>query len=330
MPKLKSLRNMSIATINSTLKINKEGNDEENNATLFSSTKGAIGKSMKKKREDNNPIKAQAASKIKKSNHDGNEPSQKKIKVNKNSDDSDVDVPHAASSSHSLLSALHQIHTKSKSSSSAQAASSSNSLSPKKTSNAANNSAILFSAKNTRSYQSAPLSSVSVVSPAATKHAEKSPKQHQNHTTSDTDNAYVNNRTIYMEGLPFGSNEDEVKSFFQETCRSAHCSIVSVRLPTWHDSGRLKGYGHVEFSSAAGAQLAFELDGCDYLDTGRFVKIAPPKVPHAISSAAAATATAGSGSSEKKDTVGCRTVFVKNLPYDASEEEIREVFQVSD
>lgn len=68
--------------------------------------------------------------------------------------------------------------------------------------------------------------------------------------------AYVNDRTIYIEGLPFGSNESEVRTFFGECGQ-----IVSVRLPTWHDTGRLKGYGHIEFASSESVTQAFNLDG---------------------------------------------------------------------
>lgn len=48
--------------------------------------------------------------------------------------------------------------------------------------------------------------------------------------------SFVNERTIYIEGLPFTSTEDDVKEFFK-SCGS----IISVRLPRWHDSGRLRG-----------------------------------------------------------------------------------------
>jgi nucleolin len=67
---------------------------------------------------------------------------------------------------------------------------------------------------------------------------------------------FNNDRTIYMEGLPFTSNEDEVKSVF------ASCGkILQIRLPRWHDSTRLLGYGHILFSNASAAKKALELDG---------------------------------------------------------------------
>lgn len=320
---------MSIASINTTLKINKNDSNEDNNVSLFSKSSIDIGNKMKTKRKGDTQDSSQSTYLT----PDTPEPRKKKLKLNKTPDNtndlkgSDASNAHTISSSHSLLSALHEIHSKSKSSPSSHASLSSSS---KKTSNVTNQSAALkATVTNSRNNQPGSSASLSHSADIAAKRSQnaESFKQSQNHAASiDSGNVYVNNRTIYVEGLPFGSNEDEVRSFFQESCRSSHGSIVSVRLPTWHDSGRLKGYGHVEFSSAEGALQAFDLDGCDYLDTGRFIKIASPKVPHAISAAAAAAAsTTASG---KKNTVGCRTVFIKNLPYDASDAEIREVFQV--
>lgn len=66
-----------------------------------------------------------------------------------------------------------------------------------------------------------------------------------------------NPRTVYVEGLPFDSSEDDVRTFFD----SVGGRIKSVRLPRWHDSGRLRGYGHVEFESIAQAEKAIELNG---------------------------------------------------------------------
>ena len=63
-------------------------------------------------------------------------------------------------------------------------------------------------------------------------------------------------RTVYIEGLPYSCLEEDILSFFK-TCGK----IQSVRLPKWHDSGRLRGYGHVQFSSVQSVKLALDLDG---------------------------------------------------------------------
>lgn len=73
---------------------------------------------------------------------------------------------------------------------------------------------------------------------------------------ASSSNPYVNERTVYVEGLPFSATEEQISQFFSE------CGPTkSIRLPRWHDSGRLRGYGHVEFNDSEAAQKAFELDG---------------------------------------------------------------------
>lgn len=67
---------------------------------------------------------------------------------------------------------------------------------------------------------------------------------------------YCNDRTVYLEGLPFSATEDDIRKFFAKVG-----VIQSIRLPKWHDSGRLRGYGHIEFSSSEIAEKALELDG---------------------------------------------------------------------
>ena len=56
--------------------------------------------------------------------------------------------------------------------------------------------------------------------------------------------------------MPFVSTEEEVRNFFI-TCGE----IVEIRLPKWQDSGRLRGYGHVLFSSDKCAKQALTLNG---------------------------------------------------------------------
>lgn len=69
-------------------------------------------------------------------------------------------------------------------------------------------------------------------------------------------NGLCDDKTVYIEGLPYDSTESDIKTFF-ESCGD----IQSVRLPKWHDSGRLRGYGHVQFHTAECVQKALDLDG---------------------------------------------------------------------
>ena len=124
--------------------------------------------------------------------------------------------------------------------------------------------------------------------------------------------AYTN-ATIYIEGIPYEATEADVRKFFQG-CGT----IKSLRLPTWQDTGRLRGYGHVEFDSDAAANKARELDGTYLLK--RYIKIDTPKVPKVLINAAT--------TAHSERPVGCKQVFVKNIPYDCSEEDIRESFKI--
>ena len=73
-------------------------------------------------------------------------------------------------------------------------------------------------------------------------------------------NDFCNEKTVYIEGLPYEVTEDDIATFFE----SCGC-IESVRLPRWHDSNKLRGYGHVQFKNATAAKKAIELDGKNHI-----------------------------------------------------------------
>lgn len=81
-------------------------------------------------------------------------------------------------------------------------------------------------------------------------------KSNEKSQSSADENAFNNDRTIYVEGLPFDANEEDVRKVFDSVG-----NINSIRLPRWHDSGRLRGYGHIEYSSSTSATEALKLDG---------------------------------------------------------------------
>jgi RNA recognition motif-containing protein len=124
---------------------------------------------------------------------------------------------------------------------------------------------------------------------------------------------YINDRTVYVQGLPFSATEQDIKNFFKDAG-----DVLSIRLPKWHDSGKLKGYGHVEFKKSEGAAKALELNG-QYMQD-RYLTIDRPQVPRSL------VAPMPYQPSEKP--AGCRTIFIKNLPYETSEEEITKHFMV--
>ena len=115
-------------------------------------------------------------------------------------------------------------------------------------------------------------------------------------------------RTVYCEGLRYDEAEDDVRAFFE-----AHGAIKELRLPRYQDSGRLRGYGHVEYESANSAAAALKASGSSL--GGRYVTIQPSKAKDQ------ATWT------PRPRPDGCRTVFVKNLPYDIPSDALRRSFE---
>ena len=115
-------------------------------------------------------------------------------------------------------------------------------------------------------------------------------------------------RTVYCEGLRYDEAEDDVRAFFE-----AHGAIKELRLPRYQDSGRLRGYGHVEYESATSAAAALKASGSSL--GGRYVTIQPSKAKDQ------ATRT------PRPRPDGCRTIFVKNLPYDIPSDALRRSFE---
>ena len=129
--------------------------------------------------------------------------------------------------------------------------------------------------------------------------------------------------TVFIEGLPFTSTESDVRFFF--TTHDCH-DIVQLRLPTWQDSGRLRGFGHVVFASQESRTRALsdEVNGKEL--GGRYITIKEANAPRAGTTAGAFLGSGG-GTAPRAQPDGCKTVFVRNLPYDASEDDIRESFR---
>mmetsp|Transcript_12569 Transcript_12569/g.12983 ORF Transcript_12569/g.12983 Transcript_12569/m.12983 type:complete len:272 (-) Transcript_12569:79-894(-) len=127
-------------------------------------------------------------------------------------------------------------------------------------------------------------------------------------SNSNEENRFTNDCTIYIEGLPFDATEGQISAFFQ-SCGP----VVSIRLPKWHDSGRLRGYGHVEFENNESAAKALELDG-HYMGK-RYIKIDRPMVPRLLQQKS-------KDISQTTRPAGCKIIFVKNLPYDCTEQDL--------
>nr|CEG02376.1 unnamed protein product [Fusarium pseudograminearum CS3427]CEG02619.1 unnamed protein product [Fusarium pseudograminearum CS3487] len=70
--------------------------------------------------------------------------------------------------------------------------------------------------------------------------------------------------TLFVGNLPFDVDQDSVRAFFEEVA-----AVASVRLPTDPDSGNLKGFGYVSFSSVEEAKQVFEAKNGAPIGNGR-------------------------------------------------------------
>jgi nucleolin len=122
--------------------------------------------------------------------------------------------------------------------------------------------------------------------------------------------------TVFVEGLPFTCTPEQVRHFFE-----AHgcADVLDMRLPTWQDSGRLRGFGHVVFASmeSRARSLGSDVNGKEL--GGRYVSVREAHAPRAGTTMGASTL---GGGTTRDQPSGCRTVFVRNLPYDATEDDV--------
>lgn len=56
-------------------------------------------------------------------------------------------------------------------------------------------------------------------------------------------------RTVFVKNLPYSCTEQDVNALF-----SAYGGVASVRLSRWNHTGRLKGFGYVQFEQAKAAE----------------------------------------------------------------------------
>ena len=127
--------------------------------------------------------------------------------------------------------------------------------------------------------------------------------------------------TVYVEGIPFDARPDDVKEFFESNGQIT--DILELRLPTWQDSGRLRGYGHIHFASQTSYDKALTLSGKHM--GKRYLTIQPCNTPKGFGGGGYDQGGRSSVPNEPPPD-NCRTLFVNNLPYAAIEEDIMKVF----
>jgi nucleolin len=124
---------------------------------------------------------------------------------------------------------------------------------------------------------------------------------------------------IYVEGIPYSQNENDLSQLF-----SSHgFSVLKVNLPRWHDSGRPRGYAHIGLISEQERDRALkEMNGLKI--QGRYLAIS---VANGKNKGSSATTTGQGISSSSTVPDNCTILFVKNLPYETTEEEVKVCFE---
>ncbi len=77
---------------------------------------------------------------------------------------------------------------------------------------------------------------------------------------------------IYVGNLPFDASEGAVQELF-----AAYGEVMSVALPTDRETGRPRGFGFVEMSSADAAKAISALNGKDFGGRALNVNEAKPR-----------------------------------------------------
>lgn len=125
-------------------------------------------------------------------------------------------------------------------------------------------------------------------------------------------------RKLFVAGLPDSITEDALREIFEATGGK----VVDVSLPRDRATGRPRGFGFVTFSSAEeAAQARGALDGS--LQAGRSMSVRPfsSEPPRRGESRGEPGGGGGAGPQASED----RTLYVGNLPYDASQQEVTEL-----
>jgi len=125
-----------------------------------------------------------------------------------------------------------------------------------------------------------------------------------------TGSAESENRVAFVKGISFKAEEHDLREFF------ADCGeIVEVRIP--QRDGRPAGNCYIEFKTSEAADLAVAKDGQTHMDRYLQIQIATPR-------------PGGNGEPHSREPSekppGCKTVFIGNLSFYATEDDLSATF----
>jgi nucleolin len=133
-------------------------------------------------------------------------------------------------------------------------------------------------------------------------------------------------RKLFVAGLPESISEDVLRQLFEATGGK----VVDVSLPRDRATGRPRGFGFVTFATSDEAIAARDkLDGS--LQAGRAISVRPfssepPRRGEGASGPSTSSAGSGGGGGSGPQMTEDRTLYVGNLPYDTSQQEMTQIF----
>ncbi|KAA8539423.1 hypothetical protein F0562_026115 [Nyssa sinensis] len=127
--------------------------------------------------------------------------------------------------------------------------------------------------------------------------------------TSDSQQNGDVSTKVYVGGIPYYSTEDDIRSYF-DGCGT----ITEVDCMKFPETGKFRGIAIISFKTEAAAKRALALDGADM--GGLFLKIQPYKSTKANKVSDFAPAI----------VEGYNRIYVGNLSWDITEEDLRKLF----
>lgn len=146
---------------------------------------------------------------------------------------------------------------------------------------------------------------------------EGAAEANNNQATQEDDTA----RTVFVEGVPYDTTPEKVAECLQDNVKIEREDIVDLRFPTWQDSGRMRGFGHVVFSTVEihAKVMAVARSGQKMYMGQRYLSLqaARPK----------GMGMANNSNQQQRNTEPTKTIMLKNLDYDATEDDIKKVME---
>jgi len=124
--------------------------------------------------------------------------------------------------------------------------------------------------------------------------------------------------TVFVEGVPYDATPEKVAECLQTHTKVDRKEIIDLRFPTWQDSGRMRGYGHVVFATKDILEQVLKTANSTKLWMGRrylSLQRAKPKSDGLHSNGQPTTSEPS------------KTIIIKNLSYEATEGDILEVME---